>query len=110
MLDAYAAGIRVQVKALRTAITIKQSNETSDVAALIASLRPSYSRSVSRNVSHRNSGEHNDESSSLTLRDTDFFVADKFKVDQVLLRHTSTTIILTIHLSYLFIIISQPHI
>ena len=88
----FATGIRVQIKPLRKMIGISnQSDKTDGIAAWIASVRRSYS--VSRSGSRHNS--RLDESSSLSLLDSDFFVADKFKVDQVLLRKTSSIITIT---------------
>ena len=70
-----------------------QSDKTDGIAAWIASVRRSYS--VSRSGSRQSRREeHNDMSSSLSLLDSDFFVADKFKVDQVLSRHNTSTVII----------------
>ena len=96
----------MQVKPLRTMIVAKTSDGSggmgreaagrvlitaTKIASWIALLQRSHSRNASRASSRRISRlhepeaeGHNDES-SLALLDSDVFVADKFKVDQVMM-------------------------
>ena len=98
----------MQVKPLRTMIVAKTSDGSGGmggeaagrvmksakiIASWIALLQRSHSRSMSRTGSHRNSRLHEPEAeghndaSSLALLDSDVFLADKFKIDQVMVIH-----------------------